>query len=155
MNKPLVYLAGGITGLVGYEATDWRVETAECLNDYHIESLDPLRGKKAFEPHSRISNDFHDYEKAGLFFTDTGIMLRDYNDVRRADALLVNLLGTEKISVGTCMELAWAYSMQKPAVVAIEPSNIHLRHPMVSAAIRIRVSTLDEAISTVASILGR
>jgi nucleoside 2-deoxyribosyltransferase len=83
-------------------------------------------------------------------------MTRDFNDVRRCDALLVNLLGAAKPSLGTIMELAWAYAFQKPAVVAIEEKgNPHDGHPMIYEAIPFRVATLDEAITSVAIILNR
>lgn len=152
----LVYLAGGIAGLTGKGATDWRHEASELLEARGIESLDPMRAKYALSVQDRISTDFHDYADCGAFFTAKGIMTRDFNDVKRCDALLVNLLGLEKPSLGTIMELAWAYALQKPAVVAIEASgNPHDNHPMIHEAMGFRVTTLDEAIDSIAVILGR
>jgi nucleoside 2-deoxyribosyltransferase len=83
-------------------------------------------------------------------------MMRDFFDVKRCDVLLINLLGCEKMTTGTVMELGWAYAMQKPVVVAIEPEgNIHDTHPMVHEAIGgLRFPTLDEAIDAVAIVLG-
>jgi nucleoside 2-deoxyribosyltransferase len=154
--KPIVYLAGGIAGLVGYDAVDWREAAAEELRERGIETLNPMRAKRVISGGKVISRDFHDYEHHGAFFTSQGIMVRDFNDVKRCDALLVNLLGLEKPSLGTIMELAWAYAMQKPAVVAIEPSgNPHDGHPMIHAAIPFRVASLQEAVDAVAVILGR
>ncbi len=155
-NRPLVYLAGGIAGLRGAEATDWRLEAAERLNTRRVETLDPMRAKAALSAQTRISTDFNDYKDRGAFFTAKGIMTRDFNDVKRCDALLVNLLAAEKPSLGTIMELAWAYAFQKPAVIAIEASgNPHDLHPMIHEAMPFRVTTLDEAIDAVAVILGR
>lgn len=155
--KPLVYLAGGIAGLLSRAAVDWRVDSADLLRARGIDSLDPMRAKAwAFDKQSAISKDFHDYEKNGAFFTSRGIMTRDFNDVKRCDALLVNLLGLVKPSLGTIMELAWAFALQKPAVVAIEAEgNPHDNHPMIHEAMPFRVTTLDEAIDSVAVILGR
>lgn len=156
MAKPLVYLAGGIAGLPGVQATDWRLNAADLLLERGIETLDPMRAKQALSGQARISTDFHTYADRGAFFTSRGIMTRDFNDVRRCDALLVNLLGLEKPSLGTIMELAWAYALQKPAVVAIEASgNPHDNHPMIHEAMPFRVTTLDEAIDAVAVILNR
>lgn len=154
--RPLVYLAGGIAGLTGSQAIDWRLRAAEKLAEYGIHSLDPMRAKRhRWTPTGRVSENFHDYSEAGVFFTSKGIMTRDYNDVKRCDALLVNLLGAQKPSMGTGMELAWAFSMQKPAVVAIEAhGNPHDNHPMLHEAMPFRVTTLDEAIDAVAIILG-
>lgn len=156
MSRPIVYLAGGIAGLAGTEATNWRIEAARRLWDYDLTTRDPMRAKQVLSGQLRISDDFHNYEDMGPFFTSRGIMTRDFNDVRTCDALLVNLLGLQKPSMGTIMELAWAYALQKPAVVAIErQGNPHDNHPMIHEAIPFRVETLDEAIASVAVILGR
>ena len=156
MKRPLVYLAGGIAGLAGVDAVEWRGAAMLALATRNIESLDPMRAKLHLAHQKRISENFNDYANAGVFFTSRGIMTRDFNDVQRCDALLVNLLGAKKPSLGTIMELAWAYALQKPAVVAIEAiGNPHDNHPMISAAMPFRVTTLDEAIDAVAVILNR
>ena len=156
MTRPLVYLAGAIAGLSGADATDWREAAEDLLSTRGIESLSPMRAKSDLSQASRISLDFHDYADRGAFFTSRGIMARDFNDVKRCDALLVNLLGLKKPSLGTIMELAWAYALQKPAVVAIERTgNPHDNHPMIYEAMPFRVETLDEAIDAVAVILNR
>lgn len=156
--KPLVYLAGAIAGVTYGDATDWRAVARLSLANRNIETLDPMRAKSALgsKNEGRISTDFHDYSKFGAFFTSQGIMTRDFNDVKRCDVLLVNLLALTKPSLGTIMELAWAYAFQKPAVVAIEANgNPHDNHPMIAAAMPFRVTTLDEAIDSVATILNR
>lgn len=156
MTRPLVYLAGGIAGLSGAEATDWRDFAFNILDAHSIETLDPMRAKGILSSQAKISTNFNDYAPNGAFFTSRGIMTRDFNDVKRCDALLVNLLGLSKPSLGTIMELAWAYALQKPAVVAIEAEgNPHDGHPMIHEAMPFRVTTLDEAIDAVAVILNR
>ena len=156
MKRPLVYLAGGIAGLAGVDAVEWRGIAMLALASRDVESLDPMRAKSHLAHQKRISENFNDYANAGVFFTSRGIMTRDFNDVQRCDALLVNLLGSKKPSLGTIMELAWAYALQKPAVVAIEATgNPHDNHPMIAAAMPFRVTTLDEAIDAVAVILNR
>jgi nucleoside 2-deoxyribosyltransferase len=158
MSKPLVYLAGAIAGLKFDDATDWRIQAAYHLGDYGIETLNPMRAKEALglRHGGRISTSFKDYADEGAFFRSRGIMVRDFNDVKRSDVLLVNLLGLEKPSLGTIMELGWAYALQKPAVVAIEASgNPHDNHPMIHEAIGFRVGSIEDAIDAVATILNR
>ena len=157
MRKPLVYLAGGIANLTGAEVINWRLQAAERLAERDIDSLDPMRAKRhRWAQDGRVSADFHEYASAGMFFTSKGIMTRDSTDVRRCDALLVNLLGLKQPSLGTIMELGWAYILPRPAVVAIEAiGNPHDNHPMIHEAMPFRVETLDEAIDAVAIILGR
>jgi nucleoside 2-deoxyribosyltransferase len=153
---PIVYLAGGIAGLVGSETVEWRHAAARALGIRGIECLNPMRCKEALAAQPMISSNFHDYENRGPFFTSKGIMTRDSTDVRRSDALLVNLLGLTKPSLGTIMELGWAYILNKPVVVAIEATgNPHDNHPMIHEAMPFRVETLDEAIDAVATILNR
>lgn len=156
MSKPLVYLAGAIAGLQFEDATDWRLQAKHLLGERGIETLDPMRGKHALASKGRISTSFHDYENCGAFFTARGIMTRDFNDVKRSDAGLVNLLGTTKVSAGTVMELGWYFALQKPVVVAIErEGNPHDNHPMIHEAMRFRVESIEEAIDAVAIVLNR
>lgn len=151
----LVYLAGGIAGLSGKGATDWRKHATDQLQGYGIVTRDPMRAKQALSAQAQISHNFNDYADNGVFFKSRAIMTRDFNDVKQCDALLVNLLGAVKPSLGTIMELAWAYALQKPAVVVIEASgNPHDLHPMLFEAMPFRVTSLDEGILSVAIILG-
>ena len=157
MNRPLVYLAGGIAGLNAAEMLDWRHEASRQLYMRGLATLNPMRAKESLVTGmDRVSFDFRQYAGRGAFFTSRGIMTRDSTDVRRCDALLVNLLGLAQPSLGTIMELGWAYILNKPAVVAIEAEgNPHDGHPMIYEAMPFRVTTLDEAIDAVAVILGR
>lgn len=158
MSRPICYLAGAIAGMEFDAATDWRYQAGFRLSDRGIEVLNPMRAKEVLADKNNgvISTDFRDYSSAGAFFTAKGIMIRDFNDVKRCDVLLVNLLGLKKPSMGTVMELGWAYAFQKPAIVAIEASgNPHDNHPMLHEAMPFRVTTLDEAIDVVAVLLNR
>lgn len=156
MHRPIVYLAGPIAGLSGRGATDWRSDAAWTLSAHEVDTLDPMRGKDALTGADHISLDYKDYAHNGPTFTSKGIMTRDFTDVKRCDALLVNLLDAKRVSLGTVMELAWAFAMQKPTVVVIEDEgNVHDNHPMVHEAIGFRVNNLDAGIDAVASVLGR
>lgn len=152
--KPIVYLAGPIEGLTREQATDWRYAATEELVDLGIECLNPMRGKILDTP--IIPKDCREYEDAGVFFTPKAIMTRDHNDVMRADALLVNVLGMRQRGIGTVMEIAWAFQLHKPVVMVMErEGNPYDNHPMLSQAIGFRCDTLEEGIDTVATILNR
>lgn len=155
MIRPKAYLAGAIAGLQFDDATDWRHQAKHALDIRGIEALDPMRAKQALA-NGRISSNCHDYEDRGPFFVSRGIMTRDFNDVKTCDGLLVNLLGLTKPSIGTVMELGWAFALRKPAIVVMERTgNPHDNHPMVLETIGFRVETLDEAIDTLAVVLNR
>jgi len=83
-----------------------------------------------------------------------GIFARDFWDTNRCDATLVNLLGTKKpdgrVSIGTVMEISWAWTARKPVILVMEKdgSNVH-DHAMLREACPLWVETLDEAIAVV------
>lgn len=154
-----VYLAGPIAHTTVDEACIWRQVVAGVLSDSGIDVRDPMRMKRetlrTMIGDNRIGDDFNSYKNAGTFFTSRAIMSRDFNDVKQSDVLLVNLLGTTVPSLGTIMELAWAYALQKPAIVVIEESgNVHENHPMIHEAMSFRVHSLRDGINAVQVVLG-
>lgn len=149
-DKFMVYLAGPIAGCSYKGAVDWREEVQLKMPD-GIVGISPMRAKD-FLSDSECIHRFGYPSKAGA--TEQAIMMRDYNDVRRCDALFVNFLEAEQVSIGTVMELAWAYQLQKPVVVAIDedPDNIH-RHCMLNNAMRCQVRSIEEGIDMLSALL--
>lgn len=148
----LVYLSGGITGLTHNEAANWRESVSKQLGELSggkIKTLSPMRGKRYLDNGQAIER-FND-SKAALSTKQT-IYTRDRNDTRRSDAILVNLLGATKVSIGTVMEIAWADAFEKPIVVVMEESNIH-QHPILNEAARIIVPSLDIGVQLIYQIL--
>lgn len=142
--KYTVYLAGQITGLTYEGATDWRDKVASQLDSDKIETLSPMRGKSYLADAGVL----HAGEYTQVMSTGKGINRRDNFDCTRCDCLLVNLLGTTKPSIGTCMEIGWAYQCKIPVLVVMEPNNVH-RHVMIEDCTSWRVETLDEAVHIV------
>lgn len=144
-----VYLAGPISDLTFEVANSWREVATEALHKEGVEALSPLRtGDKEFTGPGgvRVTGETLDI---GPMFTDRGIMVRDHWDVSRCDAVLIYLLHAEIVSIGTSMELAWAYAYRKPVVVVMEKEgNLH-DHPMIREAIDYRVSNLEDAIEQI------
>jgi nucleoside 2-deoxyribosyltransferase len=149
-----VYLSGGISDLTPQERTDWREEATYRFLEQRVDVLDPTRSTE-LEIQSSVVPSLPGYGGTGLFYSSRAIMVRDFNDVRSCDILLVNLLSAKTRSIGTIMELAWAYAFQKIAVVVIESTgNPHDNHPMLIEAMPFRVKTLQEGIDAVLVILG-
>jgi nucleoside 2-deoxyribosyltransferase len=154
-----VYLAGPITGLTYDEAIDWRGGVEKVLRDYGVHPLSPLRGKDYLRPLG-VLDDAGDMEKSAYAMnedwplsTPKGITVRDRNDVRTCDAVLVNLLGAERVSVGTVIEIAWADAYRVPSVIAMEKDNPH-RHAMINEVAGLIVPDLDMAVRCVLTIVG-
>jgi nucleoside 2-deoxyribosyltransferase len=76
--------------------------------------------------------------------TAKGINRRDFYDCTRSGAVLMNLLGTHKVSIGTVMEIAWAFQARVPVIVVMEKDNIH-RHAMIEDSTTYLTSSLDKA----------
>ena len=149
MNTYTLYMAGPVKGLAYGPATDWRRWLANYLKDYNVECLDPLRGKDELRDETSIDRVEYDTPMS----CPKGIYVRDRYDSLRCDLLLVNLLGAEKPSLGSVMEIAWADALHKPIILVMEPGNIH-EHTMVLGACGFRAQCLEEAGAIAVAILN-
>lgn len=139
-DKYLAYLAGPITGCSFEGATDWRDEMIKLLPN-EIVGMSPMRGKHYLSEIKKIGDSYED----SVLSCTRGIMTRDFNDCRRCDVLIVNLLGAEKVSIGTVMEVAWAKVFNVPVIMVIEKDGNPHDHAMIRECIGFRVDTLKEA----------
>jgi nucleoside 2-deoxyribosyltransferase len=149
--RPKVYLAGPIAGLTYDEGQDWRAYAETRLDLAGVDGFSPLRGKSFLRSVGVITPGCYTHALA----TDRGIMKRDSQDVKTADAVLVNYEGAKAISRGTDMEFAMAYAWGVPLIVACPEDSFMLNHPMVRACIDYRLDTLDEAIDVVLTVILR
>ena len=157
MRKPSVYLAGPITGLSYEDSIGWREQAIEALSP-DIDAFSPMRAKSYLRGTVQIGMS---YESIPLS-SQRGIMCRDFFDCTQRDLLLVNFKGAKNVSIGTVMEVAWAYGARKPIVAVMEPTvqadNIADRgnphnHAMVMEAIPFVVPTMDEALFIIRAML--
>lgn len=149
MDKPSVYLAGPISGLTLEGCSDWREWATQKLGQ-GIMALNPLRSKKARLSHAGAIADHYDDDPLTRL---PGIVGRDRFDVMRADMVLVNVLGAERVSLGTVMEVAWADLLRKPVVLVMEKEgNVH-EHGMFTQVVQYRVETLEEGVRVVRAVL--
>jgi hypothetical protein len=100
---------------------------------------------------SRIKKRFKDAYPEHLLSTPQGTITRDRYDVARCDALFVNFLNSEAVSIGTIMEMAWADAWRIPIILAMETRNIH-DHALRQVAGFI-TGDLDEAIQTAVDVV--
>lgn len=85
--------------------------------------------------------------------TDQGITTRDRYDCIGADLVVFNLLGADRITIGTMIELGWADAARNPSILVMEKSgNVH-EHPMVRQTTQFRTDNLDDAIAIAEIIL--
>lgn len=148
--KKCVYLAGPITGLTYGECTNWREFVAKQLDSEEVETATPLRGKEFLKDKGAIHSGSYD----DLIISAKGITRRDMFDTLRSTAVFVNLLGSKIASIGTCMEIAWAYQAQIPTVVVMEQDNIHCKHVMVNESCTYIAPTLEDGIALMKYLLN-
>jgi nucleoside 2-deoxyribosyltransferase len=95
------YLCGPINGCTDEECKDWREAAKLCLPD----TLDPMRR----DYRGRESQSYKE------------IVEGDKDDIRESDVLLVNY---DKPSVGTSMEIYFAWLLGKPIIVVARPETV-------------------------------
>ena len=150
MNKSL-YLAGPIGNCTFDEAVDWRRVAQQELKKNGIDAYSPMRGKDYLDTGERITGGSYPYALS----TSKGIMARDYHDATTCDLLLVNLsIPHERISIGTVMELGFAFAKQKLVVAIDSPVHQYQKHPMVAEAVGFWAKDLTEAMEIARKVLN-
>src|ERR1700751_4980589 len=109
MPKKALFLAGPLTGISYRQAVGWRTYVESRL-PADIIAFSALRGK-AYVADERVLKDTYPEH---LLSTPQGTITRDRYDVSRCDALFVNVLKADRISIGTIMEMAWADAWRIP-----------------------------------------
>src|SRR5882757_9911733 len=136
--KQFVYLSGPMGGCTFEEMTDWRDYAASRLDSPTLRCLLPTRSFS---------------KKGPPIESDKWINRRDYFDCVRSQCILVNFQGMKTLSIGTIMEIAWAYQKQIHIICICEPGGPQ-KHPMLADSITHEVATLDEGIAAVKELLS-
>jgi hypothetical protein len=147
MPKKALFLAGPLTGISYRQAVGWRTYVESRL-PADIIAFSALRGK-AYVADERVLKDTYPEH---LLSTPQGTITRDRYDVSRCDALFVNVLKADRISIGTIMEMAWADAWRIPIILAMEEGNVH-DHAFVRQVAAFIAGDLDEAIQTAVDVV--
>jgi len=143
-----VYLAGPITGTSYSESTNWRLDATNKLSELGITAYSPMRGMAYLSKDDIIKDSYSNHTMSSV----NGINVRDYNDCKTADSILVNLLGAKIVSIGTVMEIAWARAFQIPVVIVMDMDNIH-SHGMLNFG-NIIVDNITDGIDAIIQIIN-
>ena len=146
----LVYLAGPMTGQTFEEATAWREWATEALWDEGFTVLDPSRGLMFLKPESVVKDAYADTTTENKHV----VFVRDRFDSTRADILLMNLIGADRVSIGSMMELAWSHLSGKFPVVVMEKEGNPHQHAFVREATGIVLHDLGDAVDYVVRTFG-
>jgi hypothetical protein len=125
-----IYLAGPISGQTYDEATNgWRLKFDNLLQGMcelsngldEVTCASPMRGKdflaERTEPLGHCPDELVGY--GNPMVSPSGIVTRDAYDVRTSDAILVNLLYADRVSIGTTLEVGMAFAWRVPIILVI------------------------------------
>lgn len=149
-----VYLYGPITGLTYAGAQDWRTWMRDELLPHGIDAVSPLRAKAYLANLKSISGHGREYADMGVLSTPPAVVARDKFDVLRADMLVGNFLGVDRVSIGSMFEQAWAHMHHKPIAVAIEASGHAHDHMFFNETVDFRVESLTALRDIVLAVLS-
>ena len=135
-----VYLAHPITGLKTSEVFDYYDNIAKILGEKHT-ILSPMTGKDYLRNETVMQKSYEDFPIS----CGHAIFERDMWMVSTADIILCDFTGAKAVSIGCCMEMAWAAKLGKHSVVVMEDGNVH-DHRFMREAADIIFKTLDEAL---------
>lgn len=144
-----IYLAGGISGLSYTEAQGWRDKVKAAFEGTGIDCYSPLRSKEFLRTSGIITGSYEDHPISSA----RGILHRDHFDCTTADLVFVNFLNAPMTSVGTAMELGWAFDNHIIVVAVMQKDTKFNTHPMMLECITYRVETLREGIAIAKSVL--
>ena len=153
-----VYLAGPIDGLSYKEGIEWRKAAQQELAVHDIKGMSPQRGKDYIANYAEIADEMDFAKQEHLvgdnpMSTSRGIMVRDRFDAMNCSVLFVNFLGATRVSIGTVMEIAWAYQLNKPIVIVIENEDtLHKNHPMLRETFSYVVNNIEDGLNIVKGI---
>ena len=140
-----IYLAGPVTGLSFDRAASWRYDFVRYFRAIsgRLDAVfrNPLRGKEDVLNGVDRMEDVY----AHPLMTEHAIMESSYQDVINSDYVVANFLGAEKVSIGTVMEIGWAFDNRVPVILIMEKEgNVH-DHSMIRMACAYRAESVMEA----------
>jgi nucleoside 2-deoxyribosyltransferase len=148
MCKPLVYLAGPITGTIVEQAQDWRAICRETLAP-KIEVLSPVRQPfETLDERAELSSE----QRLHMMRHGRSVATRDRFDVMRCDLVIANLIGTTNVSIGAVGEIFWADAYRKPVIMVREHKNVHT-HAMLDALVGWIFDDIHQALETARMLL--
>lgn len=124
-NKRIIFLSGPMRGVPRSEGIAWREKAGKLLGNGFL-ILQAYRGREEKEtfPDSRLA------------------VIRDKQDINRADIVIVNDSVPNTSMIGTAMEVFYAHSLNK---VVILFGDVHPKDYWLNYHSHARVATLEEA----------
>jgi len=118
-----IYTAGPMAGLSFDQVKENYLIKKKILTNMGFEILCPMDGKMFLSGSKQFhGNGFNDYPVT----TNKAIKSRDRWMVGQSDIIFADFtISSPKVSIGTCMEIAWADELKKHIVIVMQDDNIH------------------------------
>ena len=143
IKKQTIYTVGPISGLSYEEVVSRYQKLTKELEELDFNVLCPMSGKKFLR--NEIEFKAHGYDDHPMS-TNHAIMTRDRWMLDQSDIILADLSNSgDRVSIGSMMELAWAYDTKKWVIGVIPKDNIH-NHAFVLEACGTIVPTIEDAL---------
>lgn len=137
-----IYIAGSVSGKGYKEVMAYYKNLLNLFESMGFQTLYPMLGKE----YLRNEEEFKSRGYGQPISTNHAIFERDKWMVTQCDILFVDFSQSEKVSIGSCFEIAWAASLGIHVISIIPEGNPH-KHAFVLEASDIVFSTRDEALN--------
>lgn len=121
----IIFLSGPMRGIPREEGIAWR-EKAKSLLGEDFRVLYAYRGR----------------EEKETFPDPRGAIIRDKNDIKKSDIVIVNDTFKNASMIGTAMEVYYAYTKEKPIIIF---GHAHDKDYWLNYHSHTRVNTLEDA----------
>jgi len=140
--KMRIYTAGPISGQSYDQVMNRYRDQVGCLMSIGYDVICPMTGKSYLR--NEIAFKANGYEQHPVS-TNKAIKKRDRWMVGSVDIVLVDFTECNGVvSIGSCMELAWADELRKHSIVVMQKDNIH-QHCFIIECADIIFETMQEA----------
>lgn len=136
-----IYLAHPITGMKTEDVFKYYDTISADLGDKHT-ILSPMTGKDYLRQEAVMQKNYENYPIS----RGHAIFERDMWMVSSSDIILCDFSGSETVSIGCCMEMAWAAKLGKHSILVMDDGNVH-DHRFMREAADIVFTKLEDAIS--------
>ena len=139
-----IYLAHPISGMTSDAILDYYGNIVKRLENMY-ECFYPMIGKGYFRNDPKYkgeplaTNGF-----TNPVSTNHAIVERDLWMVNQADIVFVDFSKADRVSIGCCMELAWASLLRKHTIVVLDDKDIH-KHAFILDCSDIIFPTVEDA----------
>jgi nucleoside 2-deoxyribosyltransferase len=125
-----IYCVHPISGLTYEQVTEYYIRVVRYLQSQGYTVFYPMVGKKEL----RCEKKYRAKDYRNPVSTNHAIVERDRWMVMQADIVYANFLNAKEISIGSCMELAWAHDHGKHTVLVMGEDNPHQHAFVIEAA---------------------